>query len=59
MFPLHADLSFHVTFLDGVACNLAVAVIFGRFPLQRSIEAPHVGDMHVDRRAWLFWKDVE
>lgn len=55
----HAYLSLLVSFLNGVANNLTVAVIFRRLPLQRSIEAPDICDMHGDGRTRLFWWDCE
>lgn len=56
---LHAYLSLLVSLLNGIADNLTVAVVFGRLPLQRSVETPHVCDMHSDGRTRLFWRDCE
>lgn len=50
---LHAHLRLLVRFLNGVTDNLTVAVIFGRLPLQCSIESPHVCDDHIYGRAGL------
>jgi len=51
---LNAYLDLLVRFLNGVADNLTVAIIFRGLPLQSSIEAPDVCDMHIDGRAGLF-----
>lgn len=49
--PCLAYLSLHVSLLNSVADNLAVAVVFGRLPLQRGVGAPDVGYAHGDGRA--------
>ena len=53
--PPPAYLGRLVRLLNGVADDLAVAVVLGRLPLQRGVEAPDVRHVHSDGGAGLFW----
>lgn len=44
------NLGLRVRFLDGVPCDLAVAIVFGWLPLESGVKTPHVS--HHDHDGW-------
>lgn len=56
-------LCLHVGLLDSIAYDLTVAVILGRLPFQRNIEAPHFSNMHVNGGTrlfcWVLWEEID
>lgn len=48
-------LSLHVSLLNSVADNIAIAVVLGWLPLQRTVETPDFCDMNLSGRSWLVW----